>query len=590
MLTTITVNAESCLSGEAAKDLFNVIKMQKKSGVSRFSKNDELSFKRSILSSNRTVFSFEQDAICEDLNADGSFTLHFIGKKIGSGGYSNVNLIEKSLKITSTNVISWQSDLPKVVKIQDHCACKTQTDSCGMNHHSKALLNNEFEISSKIDYLGVQQPFFHKKNQSFLIMSEIMGKKLSTILEEDRKQINILSLQQRMAIHLALLNAFNALKDKNILHLDVTPKNVILIDLDKSVTARPIDFGLSSMIFYPPDEVSSTQSSGDINYISPEAYLHSDNNLHIYSSKTVLYSIARILAELWGGHNSDYFELQVGDEFASFVTKPPANTTLKTLFRTLPFQDQRTLEFSHLNIKINDHLLRMLSRNQKERPTFIDVIKEFDSIIDEFIVNLPNDYKPEPTKVVRLLNQRFPIDDISSWIVCENGKTISYQSSYSSVYIDLTNLANYSAAIKKTNHYNQKIESIFPGLTLRTNQHKAGNIFYFDFESFTATHYLSLIKQNDTDLLTRSEPSKRLSTNVYMPTFSTDPCSQTFFKTIAVTANPYPTSSDAERFLDPADKPRDVGDIDRGEALLRKNPIRNPFESKNWAGIPSTFV
>lgn len=94
---------------------------------------------------------------------------------------------------------------------------------------------------------------------SYMALELVRGKSLRQLIDD-----GALSLQKSLTVAIQIVRGLNLLHSKSILHRDVKPDNVLVIEEDGRLTAKIVDFGLS---FAGSDK---TEFSGTLNYISPE--------------------------------------------------------------------------------------------------------------------------------------------------------------------------------------------------------------------------------------------------------------------------------------------------------------------------------
>lgn len=100
--------------------------------------------------------------------------------------------------------------------------------------------------------------------------------------------------------------------DKQILHFDIKPHNVLL---DDNFTPKISDFGLSKLCSKDKSKVSMSNARGTVGYIAPEVFSRNFGNV---SYKSDVYSYGMLLLEMVGGRKIT----DVTDENSSHVNYP----------------------------------------------------------------------------------------------------------------------------------------------------------------------------------------------------------------------------------------------------------------------------
>lgn len=100
--------------------------------------------------------------------------------------------------------------------------------------------------------------------------------------------------------------------DKQILHFDIKPHNILL---DDNFTPKISDFGLSKLCSKDKSKVSMTTARGTVGYIAPEVFSRNFGNV---SYKSDVYSYGMLLLEMVGGRKIT----DVTDENSSHVNYP----------------------------------------------------------------------------------------------------------------------------------------------------------------------------------------------------------------------------------------------------------------------------
>lgn len=150
-------------------------------------------------------------------------------------------------------------------------------------HHSDVLHRSQ----NKPEIFHVK-PLVEVENKTYMIMKELPGVQLFTLLEE-----NDLTLQERFNLTVALLKALKAqIHDFGYIHRDIKPENILVYKKGSQFEIYIIDFG-----FIKKSSFNDMQDSmGTPPYAAPECYGLTENK----NEKTDIYALGRTLMFLWG--------------------------------------------------------------------------------------------------------------------------------------------------------------------------------------------------------------------------------------------------------------------------------------------------
>lgn len=193
--------------------------------------------------------------------------------------------------------------------------------------------------------------------KSYMIMTEVPGVELETILMQDKKYPGSLTLQQRLDLTMALLEAlYNQVSRYGNIHRDIKPSN-ILVDRDGHGLIKQIyilDFGFVIRSGKP-----LVGDPGSYYYAAPEMWRKDQSK---QSTKTDTYSIACVIAELW---RIDMRRLKINENFLN---------ALSTLFRDLD-------DLAEPDREIIRHTLScMFADDPHSRPCLTECIEMFKKV------------------------------------------------------------------------------------------------------------------------------------------------------------------------------------------------------------------
>ncbi|MBA2709592.1 MAG: protein kinase [Tatlockia sp.] len=212
---------------------------------------------------------------------------------IGRGAYGSVFKIKGTLALDehSFRFKKFGEDgKGRVVKVQ-----------CHNDKYPLTKLDIEYKLTHRAGHMAIKPPTIAANERfpiSFTTMNELTGIKLSTIIEEDYLQINVLTSKQRADICKALLKALKEqVSSTGIIHRDIKPEN-IFVDLNDPINATIFDYGLSTEAATPDGERRGTPI-----YMAPEI----DSNPEGINTKLDVYCMARVMALLWRVDRSESY-------------------------------------------------------------------------------------------------------------------------------------------------------------------------------------------------------------------------------------------------------------------------------------------
>jgi serine/threonine protein kinase len=146
-------------------------------------------------------------------------------------------------------------------------AIKVLTDAGGeLNALSEDGTPREARISSKLTHPNIV-PIYDAgacEMGPYLVFEFVEGKPLSQILESG----GALSIENAVPLFSAILQALSFAHTSEILHLDLSPRNILM---DENNVPRVMDFGLAQHISHVHE--ASDTATGTLRYMSPEHFL-----------------------------------------------------------------------------------------------------------------------------------------------------------------------------------------------------------------------------------------------------------------------------------------------------------------------------
>lgn len=136
--------------------------------------------------------------------------------------------------------------------------------------------------------MGIGRPYF--------VMDLVEGLPITRYCDE-----HVLSLDERLALLIAVCHAVQHAHQKGIIHRDLKPSNVLIAKIDGRAVPRVIDFGIAKAAGQRLTENSQTTAVGLIlgtpEYMSPEQAAHQAD----VDTRTDIYSLGVLLYELIAG-------------------------------------------------------------------------------------------------------------------------------------------------------------------------------------------------------------------------------------------------------------------------------------------------
>lgn len=328
------------------------------------------------LTYNGVRFSVGQNFLCKKVVGKEAYHCLFIGHQLGEGSFAKVYSVDTVVEVTPTSYLPYGGYAqPKVIKEQGHCACTNPSMTCGDFHNPMDTLKEEYKVSAKIDYLGVETPQVVRKGTkiSYTVMNELSGTELFKILSDDDNKTNILTIDERMELTLELYKALQQVSDLGIVHRDLKPEN-IMVDRTNSIKVKILDYGLAKNIPEGKKTLRVFEAAGTPAYVAPETF----RVPIIISSAMDLYSLTRILLILWGGVDESFAGLWEHEHSMREKNK------VKNLFRLLP--KEQLAELSRLGVAeaIKALLAQGLMTDPDKRGTVEEAITKFEEIYSNY--------------------------------------------------------------------------------------------------------------------------------------------------------------------------------------------------------------
>lgn len=277
------------------KELFTFFNAQSQLGIKVWKKNTPYRF------ADGTQFALQHDVFQRERKEGHPGVRYEVMSNslpLGKGHFGKIIIIEGTLVLDADSFRCKKrgENKTRVVKVQFH----------SVYENPLSQLQFEYELTKRANHLAVKKPtlatnssFSIVSHTSYTVMKEIFGRQLLDILNDDIEGIHVLSLKQRFELSNALLHALNVQVTSNgIVHRDIKPEN-ILVHLGPPILVNIVDFGLSLLA-----GKSDGKRAGTKCYSAPEIIV----TPHLINVKADVFSMARVIALLWGVDLDTYGE------------------------------------------------------------------------------------------------------------------------------------------------------------------------------------------------------------------------------------------------------------------------------------------
>ncbi|MDR2681360.1 MAG: serine/threonine protein kinase, partial [Tannerella sp.] len=223
---------------------------------------------------------------------------------IGQGGFG-ITYLGVWNTVVKGGLGAMRTKVPVCIKeyfFKDYCY--REKNSCAVKVHSatgerlfdkfKEKLIKEANILSEVHHPHIVNVLevFEENNTAYIIMEYIKGCSLKYMLDKE----GVLSENKLLRYVHQIGNALDFVHDKNIVHLDIKPSNILI---DKDDNARLIDFGVSKRYDLDEQITSTTTLTLSKGFASIEQY--DDEGTQTFSPCPDIYSLGATMYNLLTG-------------------------------------------------------------------------------------------------------------------------------------------------------------------------------------------------------------------------------------------------------------------------------------------------
>lgn len=201
------------------------------------------------------------------------------------GGYIIKEKLYENTNTIIYKAINGEDKIPVIIKMLSK-ENPTQKD--------EARFQLQFEIANNFNNDGIIKMYdLQKLNDKYVIIMEFFeGTPLNEVIIERK-----IFLEEFLHIAIKLTDAIGEIHRKNIIHMDITPENILWNK--KTKTIKIIDFSISSKLSFESTELISPKVlEGSLSYISPE---QTGRMNRVVDYRTDYYSLGITLYELITG-------------------------------------------------------------------------------------------------------------------------------------------------------------------------------------------------------------------------------------------------------------------------------------------------
>ncbi|MDR1161032.1 MAG: serine/threonine protein kinase [Tannerellaceae bacterium] len=305
-----------------------------------------------------------------------------------------------------------KTEVPISIKeyfFKDYCYRVADTYAVGVHSETGRLLFDKFReklIKEAKILSDVHHPYivnvldvFEENNTAYIAMEYIEGHSLKDILEKE----GVLPEGKALKYIHQIGQALQFVHEKNILHLDIKPSNILI---DKNDNARLIDFGVSKRYDVENKETSTTMLTLSKGFASIEQY--DNEGTQVFSPCPDIYSLGATMYNLLTG--------KIPTESILRATRPLKNPSERNPAIT-PKTEEVILKAMQINpadrfqtiAGMMEALEMPLPDDRKKDDTFRELPDEQDD--DTIVLSLPPKRTDEPDDEQTIVNHKTPLPE-----------------------------------------------------------------------------------------------------------------------------------------------------------------------------------
>jgi len=300
---------------------------------------------------------------------------------------------------------------------------------------------------------GTAQSFYRGEEVQYPVyMMELAVTTLDELLNLSSKDSLIIPEKEKIKIARETVNAIVHLHDLNVVHRDLSPDNIFLVDRAGKINYVLGDFGASKRLYDIENSTKSTRIIGHSGYLDPERF---SNKEYRYDFRIDIYSLGVILSEIFAGKTwKSLFEdedININSlDFEQDILIPKLSSFFKNKKLTDIFAKTvtRDPEKRYKNIyKFREDLFKALSISGEDKSTAP-------------LENTNSDDLTVSKKIKLNFNIPLPLLQEDSTLLHEtieyNGKPVTLKN-YRGIRIDFSNFHPNKVEIENTEFYNASV-------------------------------------------------------------------------------------------------------------------------------------
>ena len=204
----------------------------------------------------------------------------------------------------------------KQLRVNRHVAIKTinmQIDATDVIRQRFMNEINSLCALSHPNVVTVYDCIFSEDDHPYIVMDFLKGLSLDALLRRD----GALSLEQFARIALQVLSALDHAHRKGIIHRDMKPGNIMLMDDDTDIV-KVVDFGLAKLTHANRSLTKTGELWGSPPYMAPE-----QANGEPVDTRSDIYGLGAVFYEMLTGKDPFFESTTVYEIIQSHIEKPP---------------------------------------------------------------------------------------------------------------------------------------------------------------------------------------------------------------------------------------------------------------------------